>query len=336
MKTLNRLIIAAIFALFICITPAHADEYLLLQETWTPPGSSGWTSTSNTIMELSATGGSNHAGSLSGNFYELSIPIPESAAFTASSAATMGRFTGQYLQPGSRIPQFMWFNLRCIERNPSYASIRLSGGSPQNTTIFYPFTAQIISAAGGWNTIEIPLNDPSGWVGGTAQDFTNIIQSVSSVQLYMTRAGTEEQSYELDDFSVAWLMDDDLTIDSDGDTIPDYYESAHSASSTALDPTEDEDVDGVSNLNEYIAGTDAKDAGSLFKITSFEHNGIEGIIRFRSFFGRQYTIERKNSLLDAQWTLLDALSVGDGGDLTIIDTNTPAAAAVYRLRVDYP
>ena len=49
-----------------------------------------------------------------------------------------------------------------------------------------------------------------------------------------------------------------------------------------------------------------------------------------------YTIERASSAGAGDWTLLDAFAIGDGGGMTLIDTNTPPDTAVYRLHVTRP
>jgi T5SS/PEP-CTERM-associated repeat protein len=57
--------------------------------------------------------------------------------------------------------------------------------------------------------------------------------------------------------------------DADGDGIPNGYEQAHGLN--PFDPADaalDSDGDGMSNLQEYLAGTDATNSASVFRITS--------------------------------------------------------------------
>ena len=54
-----------------------------------------------------------------------------------------------------------------------------------------------------------------------------------------------------------YSMDDDFDIDND--KLPDYWETLHGGSATALRPDEDIDGDGYDNLSEFAGGSDPHD-----------------------------------------------------------------------------
>src|SRR5207248_8819027 len=77
-----------------------------------------------------------------------------------------------------------------------------------------------------------------------------------------------------------------LTVlaDSDGDHIPDYWELAYGLSITnAADAAGDLDGDGMSNLQEYLAGTDPTNALSYLKFDAVQLAGINPGLVLLSF-----------------------------------------------------
>jgi hypothetical protein len=58
------------------------------------------------------------------------------------------------------------------------------------------------------------------------------------------------------------------TGDTDGNGLPDWWELKYFGVLTGTDPNADPDHDGVSNLNEYLAGTNPTNAASYFHIVS--------------------------------------------------------------------
>lgn len=87
------------------------------------------------------------------------------------------------------------------------------------------------------------------------------------------------------------------TGDSDGDGIPTPAEIANGLNpANPADAAADNDTDGQTVLEEYIAGTPWNDGTSYFRLEAFTRDDIvlNNIVNVRS--GRVYTIERRNAL----------------------------------------
>ena len=113
-------------------------------------------------------------------------------------------------------------------------------------------------------------------------------------------------------------------VDTDGDGLPD-------------DADPDDDNDGVSDVDEALAGTDPLDAGSVFEVSGVGgHGGGSFGLMFDSVTGRLYEVLYKNSLMDTNgWLLMPTNWVGTGGPIEFQD-NGDNAQRFYRLRVRLP
>lgn len=83
------------------------------------------------------------------------------------------------------------------------------------------------------------------------------------------------------------------SADSDADGIPDGWEMQYFGGATNAVATMDADGDGLDNYGEYIAGTVPNDAGSVFKVTSYEgpaSGGSPVVINWSTVAGRVYSI----------------------------------------------
>ncbi|MEY2439078.1 MAG: serine protease, partial [Verrucomicrobiota bacterium] len=86
----------------------------------------------------------------------------------------------------------------------------------------------------------------------------------------------------------------------------------------AADAGLDTDGDGMTNLQEYKAGTDPRSNTSVLQIRSVEKSGGDIVVTFPSVLGKAYTIEQSSNL-DGPWYPLTENLSGTGGLLSISD-----------------
>ncbi len=129
------------------------------------------------------------------------------------------------------------------------------------------------------------------------------------------------------------------TADLDKDGLPDYLEDSvpDGIPDTAdfSDPTlTDTDGDGADDYQEYVAGTDARNHGSIFKITDTTPSGSNLILRWNSVPGREYTVQLSTDLTGGSWSNIH--TVVASGPETIHEPSTSIPNASYRVQVVAP
>lgn len=120
--------------------------------------------------------------------------------------------------------------------------------------------------------------------------------------------------------------------DIDNDGIPNSWMTAHfghadgqsSDKSRAID---DADGDGLTNLQEFRAGTDPKLASSFFRITTVGPSGNDLALSFASVSGKTYRVEFKDDLPNASWNLFEDQVFATGGNTPMLD---PGALSLSR------
>ena len=101
-------------------------------------------------------------------------------------------------------------------------------------------------------------------------------------------------------------------IDSDSDGMSDDFENFYGVNDPNLDP----DGDGLTNLQEFRAGTNPLDPTSGLRITTIARNGSAFTVTFSlAVAGKAYRLERKDALTDPTWSSIAGL-----GDLTTTST----------------
>ncbi|MFM8364009.1 MAG: hypothetical protein ACKOAS_02530, partial [Verrucomicrobiota bacterium] len=121
--------------------------------------------------------------------------------------------------------------------------------------------------------------------------------------------------------------------DTDGDGMTDGYEALYHLTVDSNDAAVDSDSDGHSNLVEFVAGTDPKDAASHLKVSSSAFNPAtrEITLNWPSVPGRVYRIEHKSGLGDSTWTEVATYSATAASSSKSISAPANSARGFYRI-----
>src|SRR5262249_53281305 len=95
---------------------------------------------------------------------------------------------------------------------------------------------------------------------------------------------------------------------------------------------DDPDGDGMSNMNEFLAGTDPLNSASVFKITQVAA-GTDGIqVSCSTTSNRAYQLQRRADLaVSSPWANIGTPTTGTGGIMVLIDDLPTNTAAYYRV-----
>jgi hypothetical protein len=97
----------------------------------------------------------------------------------------------------------------------------------------------------------------------------------------------------------------------------------------------DADGDGMSNWQEYLAGTNPTNALSRlqFNSASFYHNGVRGVaVNWLTAPGKTYILQSSPALKGAVWTPINT-NGGDGNEYQCLLTNLSGNAYFYQIRL---
>ncbi len=122
--------------------------------------------------------------------------------------------------------------------------------------------------------------------------------------------------------------------DADQDGMPDGWESRYGlASNDPSDATADLDGDGLTNLDEFRAGTNPADAASTLRILRAERmaNGVN--VSFSAPAGLKFRLEKSSDLNQTAWEQVGNVLPGQGGAASILDSGAGEGQSFYRVTV---
>ena len=123
-----------------------------------------------------------------------------------------------------------------------------------------------------------------------------------------------------------------VILDSDGDGIPDTWETAHGFNpKDASDAAKDADEDGKSNLAEYLAGTDPRNSLDSFTVTVASNGGTGTTITFPAKANMTYTVQYKSALNDAVWQKLVDFPAASTDQMRQTTDTTGGSQRFYRV-----
>ena len=202
--------------------------------------------------------------------------------------------------------------------NPSGTDV--SGSAPASSNL--PLTIEFFAS---------PTADSSGsgegqfFVGSTSVGTSGGAFAVSLGAAvpagYVLSATATDSLGNTSEFSVNQTVS---ATDSDSDGIPDNWMIAHFGHATGMASdksraTDDADGDGMTNLQEFLAGLDPKNPNSVLRITSVTRSSGNTVVGFPSVSGKIYQLQYRDNLVSGNWAPLVDGIVGTGATLQITD-----------------
>lgn len=121
-----------------------------------------------------------------------------------------------------------------------------------------------------------------------------------------------------------------------GDGIPDWWRMLYFGCTNCPEAaaSADPDSDGMSNSQEFIAGTDPMDKRSRLRVFAFNLESGNPVLSFESLLGQHYGVEFSENLVNGSWTALNSNVWGRTDSTTLTDTNAAGHnQRFYRVRV---
>jgi hypothetical protein len=169
--------------------------------------------------------------------------------------------------------------------------------------------------------------------GSTAPWPTNANGGGTSLQRITASAyGSEPLNWQAA-LPTAGRPNDAQDPDSNGDGLPDAWQTNYFGSITSPQavPGADPDQDGLTNLQEYLAGTDPTSASSRLWIEIEPITGANRTLRFDAVAGKTYTVQYRDSLGYGAWQKVADVPVqATAGPAEVVDSDAAALTRFYR------
>jgi Bacterial TSP3 repeat len=98
-------------------------------------------------------------------------------------------------------------------------------------------------------------------------------------------------------------------------------------------PSDDSDGDGLTNAQEFAAGTDPQSGASALRVSAISGDVPTIRIDFASVFGKSYQLEYKDDLTATMWTPIASPVAGTGAVVEASDNGAPSGPRFYRVRL---
>lgn len=219
----------------------------------------------------------------------------------------------------------------------SAVSFTLTGNSETVTTAT---PARVVTIEGtSWFIVNIPFETRtvSGSPALTPTSGTLALTAANTTYIVSAKVGTANATLPMGKTTLIYgastqgLIDRiDLTLG--GETFAQWSQRIFGS---LVSQTADADGDGRANYEEYLAGTDPKNANSRLTVKTFAPLPGGGLtLTWDTVTGKTYSVQRSTSLAPNQWTVLQPDVQGDGTIKSYSDSNPGGAPRLfYRISV---
>lgn len=216
-------------------------------------------------------------------------------------------------------------------------SFTLSGNSEALTTAT---PARVVTIDGAsWYIISIPFETRtvSGGPSLTTTPGTLALTAANTTYNVTAKLGTTNATLPTGKTTLTYGapsqgLIDRIDLNLGGETFAQWSQRIFG---NQVSQTTDADGDGRTNYEEYLAGTDPRNADSRLTVRSFSPLPGGGFnLTWDTIAGKSYSVERSTSLAPNQWSILQSGIQGDGALKSFSDTNPgPAIRLFYRVSV---
>jgi hypothetical protein len=121
--------------------------------------------------------------------------------------------------------------------------------------------------------------------------------------------------------------------DSDQNSLEDGWEIANFGG-TGVDPRADPDKDGMSNLQEYLAGTNPKDPTSALAVQSVRSTGDGALhLQWQGVAGKRYQLQFRSAFGSGDWQNVGSPMLGAAEPLVTTAAVGANGAGFYRVEL---
>jgi hypothetical protein len=276
----------------------------------------------------------NSDGSTSISFAQQSpyaMPDVSAGILSADAGVAAGAFVGDYVSAGVRGLSF-W--VKSDGHLPKGAELVLKSRTGRK---WFNKNVTVSNISGAWVVNNVYLNRNAGWdrnepssVDKDAlwnEDLTQVVY----IGVSFSQGGLEAQTYTVSHFKL---------IGQEGFTIPQgvltswqvalfqRFGVTHVEYLTETQKMQDADADGMTDVNEILAGTNPDDPASVFFAEIVEINEEGVLLRWPCVYGAVYAVSRSSNLVEGVFTsIVEDLQATITGYMTYRDVtatnNTP-------------
>jgi hypothetical protein len=280
------------------------------------------------------------------NSFAKGLRIANNGTLTGSGTIAGGVTNFGVIAPGSPVGRLNLTGALVLS-NSSDVRFELGGYTPGTQFDFVAVTGG--ATLGGTLAVSLTNNFESVMTNGASftvltsgSPLTGAFANVASGGVLTTTDGYARFTV-LYAGSTALRLTNLVIVDSDGDGLPDWWEDKFGLNkNNPADASLDSDGDGVSNVNEFLAGTLPNNANSFFHVTAVNPEGGNLRITWTTVGGKSYRVQTNAPAASGSLTpnfadLSPLISVTGVGESTTnflhIGGFTNAPARYYRIRL---
>ena len=221
--------------------------------------------------------------------------------------------------------------------SPNLLDLLLRGQEGLTTEVVEGTRVSVANASGS-EVVRAWVEGPQINAAATDTTATTTVQRRNQAQTHQVEVELTGAGPHL----VTLGFDDGRDTPSVTDGIPDAWWSGNDIPADERVASADRDGDGLTNLQEYVFGSDPNDASSGRIPVAIAREGDGFRIQFPTVAGRRYTVMARTSLTAGEWVEVSSIAPGqvnpvdgDGTTRTVTETGLgPIAGRFYRISVE--